>query len=134
MHKNYISILKNSSFSWFSFFRLTKELAEFARAQVEKQKQEHIQLQNKNAQNVESDDDDIEIISENVRNRIIMFALMSFWNNQVCICIWRESSSPVTLGKLVKCCKFRLNCLLHFENLDYFKLSQWIVEIFIRST
>ena len=44
-------------------FRLTKELAEFARAQVERHKQELSDIQSRK-QAPESDDDDIEVISE----------------------------------------------------------------------
>ena len=52
----------------YSGFRLTNELAEIARAEVEKQKQEIFQIQN---QGLDSDsDDDIEIISSNVSDEV----------------------------------------------------------------
>ena len=65
----------------YSGFRLTNELAEIARAEVEKQKQEIFQIQNQ-AQDSDSDDD-IEIISSNVSDEV--------YNDTRLNCVWLKN-------------------------------------------
>ena len=67
----------------YSGFRLTNELAEITRAEVEKQKQEIFQIQNQ-AQDSDSDDD-IEIISSNVSDEV--------YNDTRLNCVWLKNKT-----------------------------------------